>query len=116
MPTINRLISNPLLLNSAQTLKVIEVFLRDEMRRVGFEQAVIGLSGGIDSALSTYLAVRALGKEHVHCVMMPYKTSSPDSLNDAKAVIKDIGVSSEVVDISPIVKGIGGNSTQTETV
>ncbi len=93
---------NPLLLNSAQTLKVIDIFLRAEMRRVGFDQAVIGLSGGIDSALSTYLAVRALGKEHVHCVMMPYKSSSPDSLNDAKAVVKDLGVSCEVVDITPM--------------
>jgi len=95
-------IPNPLSLNSAQTLKVIDVFLRDEMRRVGFEDAVIGLSGGIDSALSTYLAVRALGKEHVHCVMMPYKTSNPESLNDAKLVVKDLGISSEIVDITPM--------------
>ncbi len=93
---------NPLLLNSQQSLKVIEIFLRDEMHRVGFENAVIGLSGGIDSALSTYLAVRALGKEHVHCVMMPYKTSSPESLSDAQQVISDLGVSSEVVEISPM--------------
>jgi NAD+ synthase len=63
---------------------------------------VIGLSGGIDSALSTYLAVRALGKEHVHCVMMPYKTSSPDSLGDARAVVDNLGISSEVVDITPM--------------
>ncbi len=93
---------DPLQLNIPQTLKVIEIFLRDEMRRVGFDRAVIGLSGGIDSALSTYLAVRALGKEHVHCVMMPYKSSSPDSLNDAEAVVKDLGVSSEVVEITPM--------------
>lgn len=91
-----------LLLNPEQTLKVIDIFLRDEMHRVGFENAVIGLSGGIDSALSTYLAVRALGKEHVHCVMMPYKTSSTDSLSDARAVVDDLGVSSEVVEISPM--------------
>ena len=93
---------NPLLLNPEQTLKVIDIFLRDEMHRVGFENAVIGLSGGIDSALSTYLAVRALGKEHVHCVMMPYKTSSADSLSDARAVIDHLGVSSEVAEISPM--------------
>ena len=98
----NVLAANPLLLNVGQTLKVIDVFLRDEMRRVGFEHAVVGLSGGIDSALSTYLAVRALRKEHVHCLMMPYRTSSADSLTDAKAVINELGVSSEVVDISPM--------------
>ena len=100
MSSTDHIVSNPLQLNSSQTLKVIEVFLHDEMRRVGFEQAVIGLSGGIDSALSTYLAVRALGKEHVHCVMMPYRSSSPESLSDAKAVISDLGISSEVVEIS----------------
>ena len=100
MPRSNEQPANLLLLNLQQTLKVIEIFLRDEMRRVGFQNAVIGLSGGIDSALSTYLAVRALGKEHVHCVMMPYKTSSADSLSDAYAVVDDLGISSEVVEIS----------------
>jgi NAD+ synthase len=95
-------ISNPLLLNVSQTLKVIEVFLRDEINRAGFTKAVIGLSGGVDSALSTYLAVRALGKENVHCVMMPYKTSSPASLSDAKEVVKDLGVSYEIVEITPM--------------
>src|SRR5947208_1285907 len=93
---------NPLLLNAGQTLKVIEIFLREEMHRVGFTKAVIGLSGGIDSALSAYLAVRALGKENVHCVMMPYKTSSSESLSDAKAIIRELGVSSEVADITPM--------------
>lgn len=97
-------ISDPalLLLNTQQTFKVIDIFLRDEMHRVGFLNAVIGLSGGIDSALSTYLAVRSLGKEHVHCVMMPYKTSSPESVADAQAVVKDLGVSSEVLEITPM--------------
>ena len=108
--------SNPLLLNSAQTLKVLDVFLRDEMRRVGFEQAVIGLSGGIDSALSTYLAVRALGREHVHCIMMPYKTSSPESRSDAEEVIKDLGVSSEVVDITPMADAYFAMNTEMDNL
>ena len=97
--------SNPLLLNIPQTLKVMDIFLREEMQRTGFSKAVIGLSGGIDSALSAYLAVRALGKENVHCVMMPYKTSSPESLSDAKEIIKELGVSSEVVEITPMADG-----------
>jgi NAD+ synthase len=96
----NTSVSNPLLLNPQQTLKVIDIFLREEIGRTGFSKVVIGLSGGIDSALSTYLAVRALGKENVHCVMMPYKSSSPDSLKDAETIVRDLGVSSEVVDIT----------------
>lgn len=100
MASSTSITQHPLLLNTGQTLKVIEIFLRDEMKRVGFENAVIGLSGGIDSALSTYLAVRALGKDHVHCVMMPYKSSSPESLKDAEEVVSDLGVSSEVVEIT----------------
>jgi len=102
VPQLNQKTGNPLLLNTQQTLKVIDIFLHDEMQRTGFGKAVLGLSGGIDSALSAYLAVRALGKENVHCVMMPYKTSSPDSLNDAKAVIKDLEVSSEIFEITPM--------------
>jgi NAD+ synthase len=93
---------NPLHLNIAQTLKVLEIFLRDELKRVGFTKAVIGLSGGVDSTLSTYLASRALGAENVHCVLMPYKTSSPESLSDAMKVVDDLGVSHEVVEITPM--------------
>ncbi len=95
---------NPLSLNISQTLKVLDIFLRDELGRVGFTKAVIGLSGGIDSALSTYLAARALGAENVHCVMMPYKLSSAESLSDAQKVIDDLGVSHEVVEITPMVQ------------
>lgn len=61
---------------------------------------LFGLSGGIDSALSAYLAARALGPNHVHAVLMPYRTSSPASLADAMEVVKDLGIPHTVVDIS----------------
>lgn len=96
--------TDPLHLPIEQTLKVLDTFIRDEVRRFGFETVVLGLSGGIDSALSAYLAVHALSKENVHCVMMPYKTSSPESLSDAQLVIDDLGCSSEVVEITPMVE------------
>jgi len=96
--------TDPLHLPIEQTLKVLDTFIRDEVRRFGFENVLLGLSGGIDSALSAYLAVHALGKENVHCVMMPYKTSSPESLSDAKLVIDDLGCSSEVVEITQMVE------------
>ena len=92
---------SPLLINEEQAVHVLEIFLREEIRRTGLTKAVLGLSGGVDSALSTYLAVRALGAENVHVLMMPYRTSSPESLSDAESVVNDLGISSEVFDISP---------------
>jgi len=80
--------------------KLLVGFLKNETSRIGMNKAVIGLSGGIDSAVSTYLAVKAFGPENVLCVMMPYKTSSKDSLSDAKKIIKDLGIRSKIVNIS----------------
>jgi NAD+ synthase len=80
--------------------KLLVGFLKNETNRIGLNKAVIGLSGGIDSAVSAYLAVKAFGPENVLCVMMPYKTSSKNSLTDAKKIIKDLGVRSKVVNIS----------------
>jgi NAD+ synthase len=97
-------IENALILPVPETLSILDTFIRDEVRRAGFERVVLGLSGGIDSALSAFLAVRALGAEQVHCVMMPYKTSSPESLSDARLVIEQLGCSSEVVEITPMVE------------
>ncbi len=78
-------------------------FLKNETNRIGINKAVIGLSGGIDSAVSAYLSARAFGPENVLCVMMPYKTSSKNSLTDAKKIIKDLGVRSKTVNISKAV-------------
>lgn len=93
----------PLLLNPEQATKVLEIFLRDEIHRTGLTKAVIGLSGGVDSALSTYLTSRAIGAENVHVVLMPYKTSNPASLEDAMAVVSDLKLSHEVFEITPMV-------------
>jgi NAD+ synthase len=81
-------------------------FLRDELvERRGIPNAVIGLSGGVDSAVVAFLAARALGPEHVYAIRMPYRTSSPDSLADAQAVIDAVGCKSDTIDISGAVDG-----------
>jgi NAD+ synthase (glutamine-hydrolysing) len=80
-------------------------FLRDEFSRRGFAKAVVGLSGGVDSAVVAALAVRALGKEHVVGVRMPYRTSNPDSLAHAQEMIDLLGIASRTVDVSAAVDG-----------
>lgn len=81
-------------------------FVRSEILRTGFKKAVLGLSGGIDSALSCFLAAEALGPENVLALRLPYKTSSPDSYNHAQLVIDQLGVKTATIDISPIADGL----------
>src|ERR1044071_2381605 len=85
--------------------RVIAEFIRGQLRQAGFERAVLGLSGGIDSALVAYLTAEAIGAERLRCVSMPYRTSSDGSRTDAAAVVADLGCSFETVDISPMVDG-----------
>ena len=80
-------------------------FIRDEFGRRGFRTAVVGLSGGVDSAVTTYLAARALGAENVVTVRMPYRTSSPESLAHAQLVIDALGVQTRTLDITGAVDG-----------
>ena len=84
----------------------LEAFLRDELvERRGIARAVLGLSGGVDSALVAYLCARALGPENVHAIRMPYRSSSPDSLGDAQAVIDALGCRSHTIEITDAVDG-----------
>ena len=89
--------------NTTLARQILTGFLRSEITRVGFSRAVIGLSGGIDSAVSCFLAAEALGPQNVLAVRMPYISSSPDSLDDAQQVIDVVGVQSETVEITPMV-------------
>jgi NAD+ synthase len=83
--------------------RVIAQFIRGQLRQAGFERTVLGLSGGIDSALVAYLVAEAIGADKLLCVLMPYRTSSPASRADAEEVVRRLGAASEVVDISPMV-------------
>jgi NAD+ synthase len=91
-------------------------FLKTEILRTGLTDAVIGLSGGVDSAVVAYLAARALGPDRVLCVMMPYATSSPDSVTDARSIIEQLGVRSELVDITPIVDPVFATDSSMDKV
>ncbi len=83
--------------------RIIREFIRAQLRQAGFGRALLGLSGGIDSALVAYLVVDAIGAADVLAVLMPYRTSSPDSRADAEEVVRRLGCASEVADISAVV-------------
>ena len=96
-------LTSKLRINTDVARTVLKTFLRDEIRKVGIEHAVIGLSGGVDSALACYLAAQAIGAHNVYAVRMPYRLSSPDSLEHAQWVIEALGVQSETVEITDMV-------------
>jgi NAD+ synthase len=80
--------------------------LQDYVNKSGFKGVVLGLSGGIDSALCAAIAVDALGKERVRCVMLPYRYTSQDSLNDAAQCAKALGVQYDILPIESAVRGL----------
>jgi len=93
-----------LALDVAATTQILEGFVKTEVERTGLHRVVLGLSGGIDSALAAYIAVRALGPSGVVGVLMPYKTSSPSSVRDAEAVVGALGIVAERFEISQMVE------------
>lgn len=91
-------------INTNLARSILTGFIKSEITRVGLSRAVIGLSGGIDSALSCALAAEALGAENVLAVRMPYQTSNPDSLEHAQALIDQLGVQSKTIEITDMVE------------
>jgi NAD+ synthase len=92
-------------LDPAPTISILEGFIRAEVERTGKHRVVIGLSGGIDSALAAALAAGALGRSGVVGVLLPHRDSSPSSLADAETVVGALGIMAERFDISPMTDG-----------
>lgn len=86
-----------------EVISALILGIKDYANKTGFKKALVGLSGGIDSSLVTYLAVQALGKENVHVVMMPSIYSSKGSIEDSKKLIRNLGISSDEISIQPVV-------------
>jgi len=91
----------PLQINPELVRGILVGFIQNEVRKVGFERVVVGLSGGVDSSLVATLAAQALGPKNVLGVIMPYKTSDPKSRSDALEVIRQLGIEHLEIDITP---------------
>ena len=87
------------------TVEILRRFIRTELHRTGLRDLVLGLSGGIDSAVSVYLAAQAIEPSRIHACLMPYRASSEGSVADARAIVEDLGIDAETIDISPVVDG-----------
>ena len=84
--------------------RVLVGFIRNEVTKTGLDRGVIGLSGGVDSALSAALAAEALGPEEVLCAILPHRDSNPQSVEDARLVAEQLGVRTVEIDITPMVE------------
>ncbi len=90
-------------LDPEATADILTRFIREEVAKSGFNHIVVGISGGVDSATSAFLAARALGAENIWGIIMPYKTSNPDSARHAREVVMRTGIRNETVAITPMV-------------
>jgi NAD+ synthase len=90
-------------INTEVARQILKGFIKSEVTRMGFTRAIVNLSGGLDSALTCALAAEALGPENVLALRLPYRTSSPDSLEHAQLMIDQFRVQSETIDISGMV-------------
>ena len=94
-----------LLIDTAVARRIIGEFIRGHLRQTGFERVILNLSGGLDSALVAYLVAEAIGAERLLCLLLPYRTSAPESRADAESVVSALGCQSKVFDITRIVDG-----------
>jgi NAD+ synthase len=102
MSAPTRGVTDRLAIHPDLTKRLLVEFIRNEVRKFGFERVVLGLSGGIDSALSAALAAEALGPENVVALILPYKTSSPESEGHARILIEQLGLPHDKIDITPM--------------
>ena len=81
----------------------LTTFIREEFKKLGFQRAVLGLSGGIDSSVTAFLGARALSPANIMALIMPYGQSFSRDVADAQEVARQLGLNSQIIDISPMI-------------
>ncbi|MBD3224173.1 MAG: NAD+ synthase [Caldithrix sp.] len=105
-----------LTINPEMVTTMLLEFLRDEVRKIGMEKTVLGLSGGVDSAVVAALLQKAMGKENVHALIMPFRESNPDSRRHAELMAHKLNISFEVLDVSPMVDAFFANNADADII
>jgi NAD+ synthase len=90
-------------MNPAFIENVLTTFIREEFKKLGFQRAIIGLSGGIDSSVAAFLAARALSPANVVALIMPYGHSFSQDVKDAQEIAHQLGLASQIIDITPMI-------------
>ncbi|MDI3257504.1 MAG: NAD+ synthase [Kyrpidia sp.] len=116
MTPFERPVEELLSISAPLAVEMMTRFLRDEVTKAGFFKVVFGLSGGIDSAVVACLAARAFPREQILAVLMPYKTSSPSSVRDARTLVEQLELPFEVVDITPMVDAFFAEEPEASTL
>ncbi len=109
-------IASELKIDTELVIRLLTGFILNELGKVGTPRAVVGLSGGVDSSTSAFLAAKALGKENVFGVLMPYATSNPASHDHAQQVIDALGIEHDVIEITEMVDGYLGKVSDADNV
>ncbi len=94
-----------LTINCKRVKRVLVEFIRKRIENSGFQRAVLGLSGGLDSTVVAYLAVEALGDPHnVYALILPYKSYQSESVKDARLIVRKLGINSQIIKIDPMIE------------
>ena len=109
-------VKDRLQLNAALATRALTGFIADAIETAGARGVVLGLSGGVDSALAAALAVQGLGAERVHTFLLPYRTSNPDSAEDAALVARHFGLALETIDITPMIDAYFATESDADSV
>ncbi|GAF85651.1 unnamed protein product, partial [marine sediment metagenome] len=89
-------------INESFVERILIKFIKDEICQAGFKKGILGLSGGLDSSVCALLTANALKPENVLGLIMPYKDTYPRDVQDARGVAETLGISSKIIDISPM--------------